>query len=127
MGISTNISYDFLKEIQMSGKLDLTIEQGASFSKRITLTDEGGQPIDVSLDTFAGQVRKRHQSGVAQATFAITIINGVGGELVVELSAGETAAMESGDSVYDIEWTKANGAVTRLLEGNALVTPEVTR
>ena len=46
----------------MSGKLDLTIEQGATFSRTITIKDASNVVVDITNDTFAGQVRKRHQS-----------------------------------------------------------------
>ena len=35
--------------------------------------------------------------------------------------------MTPGDFVYDIEWTQSDSSVTRLLEGTATVTPQVTR
>ena len=71
----------------MSGKLDLTIEQGATFSRTITIKDASNVVVDISTDT---------------------------------------AAMDAGDHVYDIEWTSGS-TVTRLLEGTATVTPGVTR
>jgi chorismate-pyruvate lyase len=35
--------------------------------------------------------------------------------------------MSSGRLVYDVEWVKADGTVTRILEGIADTTAEVTR
>ena len=110
----------------MSGKLDLIIEQGATFTRTITIKDTNDTAIDISTDTFAGQVRKRHQSATAEATFSFSITNGAGGEVTATISATDTAAMDAGDFVYDIEWTSGS-TVTRLMEGVATVTPEVTR
>jgi hypothetical protein len=38
-----------------------------------------------------------------------------------------TAAIEEGMYVYDLEITSGSGTVTRVLQGNITVTPEVTR
>lgn len=110
----------------MSGKLDLTIEQGSTFSRTITIKDSSNVVVDISTDTFAGQVRKRHQSGTVEASFTFTITDGANGEVTATISATDTASMDPGDFVYDIEWTSGS-TVTRLLEGVATVTPEVTR
>ena len=111
----------------MSGKLDLTIEQGATFSRTITIKDASNVAVDISTDTFEGQVRKRHQSGTVEANFSFTITDGANGEVTATISATDTAAMDTGEFVYDIEWTNAGSNVVRLLEGTATVTPEVTR
>lgn len=110
----------------MSGKLDLTIEQGATFSRTITIKDASNVVVDISTDTFEGQVRKRHQSGTTEASFTMTVTDGPNGEVTATISATDTAAMDAGDHVYDIEWTSGS-TVTRLLEGTATVTPGVTR
>ena len=110
----------------MSGKLDLTIEQGATFSRTITIKDSSNVAVNITSDTFAGEVRKRHQSGTTEAAFTFTITDGANGEVTATISATDTAAMDAGDFVYDIEWT-SGATVTRLLEGTATVTPEVTR
>lgn len=110
----------------MSGKLDLTIEQGTTFSRTITIKDANDVVVDITNDTFAGQVRKRHQSGVAEATMTFAITDGANGEVTASISATDTSSMDTGDFVYDIEWTSGS-TVRRLLEGLATVTPEVTR
>lgn len=110
----------------MSGKLDLTIEQGATFSRTITIKDASNVVVDITNDTFAGQVRKRHQSGTVEAAFTFTITDGANGEVTAVISSTDTAEMDPGDFVYDIEWTSGS-TVTRLLEGTATVSPGVTR
>tara|TARA_Y100000114_G_scaffold129425_1_gene126826 strand:+ start:462 stop:800 length:339 start_codon:yes stop_codon:yes gene_type:complete len=112
----------------MSGALDLTIEQGATFSRTITIKDSANSAINISSDSFAGQVRKRHQSATTEAAFSFNITDGSNGVVVATISSTNTGAMEPGDFVYDIEWTQASdSSVTRLLEGTATVTPQVTR
>ena len=110
----------------MSGKLDLIIEQGATFSRVITIKNSSNVAVNISTDSFAGQVRKRHQSGTKVADFDFSITDGANGEVTATISHANTTTMDTGDFVYDIEWTSGS-TVTRLLEGTATVTPEVTR
>tara|TARA_R100001086_G_scaffold192605_1_gene109860 strand:- start:758 stop:1093 length:336 start_codon:yes stop_codon:yes gene_type:complete len=111
----------------MSGKLDITVEQGATFTRTITIKDSSNAAINITGSSFAGQIRKRHQSSTKQADFDFTITNASGGIVIATITAANTGSMEPGDFVYDIEWTQSDSSVTRLLEGTATVTPQVTR
>lgn len=106
---------------------DITIEQGSTFAKTLTLKDDSDVVINISADTFRGQVRKLHTSATTKAIFDFVITDGPNGVLSWGLTSANTTAMGSGKFVYDIEWVKAGGEVTRLLEGVADTTPEVTR
>lgn len=53
-------------------------------------------------------------------------LGGVAGTVVITIDAAYTADLTSGNYVYDLELTSSNGTVTRLLEGQFIVTPEVT-
>jgi hypothetical protein len=75
------------------------------------------------------QVRASYSS----ATAIISLTNGSGitlggaaGTIQLSISAVTTAALTAGTYVYDLELTYA-GTVTRLLEGQFVVTPEVTQ
>lgn len=112
----------------MSGKLDIEIEQGASFSRLITITDADNNPVDISGDTFAGQVRKHPKQDIIEGAFTFQFYtDGTDGKVAIRMDNETTTAMTYGRNVYDIEWTKSSGTVIRLLEGTATVTPEVTR
>jgi len=112
----------------MSGKLDIEIEQGASFSRLITITDADNNPVDISGDTFAGQVRKHPKQDIIEGAFTFQFhTDGTDGKIVILMDNETTASMTYGKCVYDIEWTKSSGTVVRLLEGAINVTPEVTR
>ena len=111
----------------MSGKLEITVEQGATFTRNITIKDNANAAVNITGSTFAGQIRKRHQSATKQADFDFEITNATNGQFIASITATNTGNMEPGDFVYDIEWTQADASVTRLLEGTATVTPQVTR
>jgi len=106
---------------------DITIEQGATFAKTLTIKDDSDVAINVSTDTFRGQVRKKHTSTDIEATFTCTVTDGANCIVAWSLTDTQTSAMGNGRFVYDLEWVKANGDVVRLLEGVADTTPEVTR
>ena len=110
----------------MSGYLDLQINQGATFKRVITIANTDGTPLNISGNTFRGQIRRRASSEDILATFTCTITDPSGGKLSIDLTDAQTSAIPAGDWVYDIEWV--NGAdVARLLEGQAITTAEVTR
>lgn len=113
----------------MSGKLDIVIEQGATFSRVLTITDSTSTAVDISNDTFRGQVRSSFKSGAVEASFSFAFVtDGTDGKVAFTISDEATSAMTFGRNfVYDIEWVKANGSVVRILEGTADVTAEVTR
>jgi ribosome-binding ATPase YchF (GTP1/OBG family) len=106
---------------------DITIQQGATFAKTFTITDDSDVAIDISNDSFRGQVRKHYTATDPQAEFTLAITDGPNGIVSWSISATDTAAMGHGKFYYDVEWVKADGNVVRLLEGIADTTPEVTR
>lgn len=106
---------------------DITIQQGGTFAKTLTIRDDSQNPIDVSTDTFRGQVRKKYTSTEIEATFTTAITDGPNGLVSWSLTPAQTEAMGAGRWVYDLEWVKADGNVIRILEGVADTTPEVTR
>lgn len=110
----------------MSGYLDITVENGATFSRTITITDDQDVAVDITNDTFRGQIRKRHTSVDIEASFAFEIVDGANGVFKMTIPSAETELMGFGRFVYDVEWVH-NGITHRLLEGVADCTAEVTR
>jgi hypothetical protein len=53
-------------------------------------------------------------------------LGGAAGTIVVTIDADYTSDLIDGSYVYDLELTSSSGTVTRLLEGQFVVTPEVT-
>ena len=106
---------------------DITIQQGATFAKTLTITDDDDNVINIANDSFRGQVRKHHTSTDTEASFTFTITDGANGIVSWSLSATDSASMGHGKFYYDIEWVKSDSTVVRLLEGVADTTPEVTR
>jgi hypothetical protein len=122
-----------------AGRYDIYIEQGATFKLTITVKDSNGDPVDLTGLTFRGKIKKSFQdvSSVADFTFNVLdqTVQDTLGKLEFSLSAVETAAIAAPAKgtertltylVYDIESEVALGFVKRLLEGKAIISPEVT-
>ena len=54
-------------------------------------------------------------------------VTGASGEFAVHATAAQTTNIDEGTYYYDIEITSGTGIVTRLAQGQVVVTPEVTR
>jgi hypothetical protein len=111
----------------MAAKANIIIDQGADFATTITVTDEDNNVTDLTGYTASGQIRKHYTSTTAY-DFSIAFQSPRSdGRLAFTLAKEITGVMEAGRYVYDIELTSSSGAVSRLVEGTATVTPQVTR
>lgn len=106
---------------------NLTVDQSATFTAEVAVTDSTGAILDLTGYTAEGQIRKTYTSSTAVA-FTATIEAPSSGNVNIALSASQTGAMKPGRYVYDVEITNDGGTtVTRILEGQVEVTPSVTR
>ena len=110
-----------------AGKYNFTLEQGTTFSREITVQDSGS-----AMNLTGYQVRMQMRSTHDSSTIALTITASVAnpasqGKINLTAAATATAAVEEGIYVYDLEIESSAGNVTRILEGQVTVTPEVTR
>ena len=109
----------------MAIKANLVIDQGSSFSATIDVTNADGTVFNLTGYTVAAQMRKNYTSSAA-TTFSSTH-NGGGGAITLSLLPVNTASIEPGRYLYDVEVTSAGGSVTRIVEGIVTVTPGMTR
>lgn len=115
--------------MQAPATLNLVCYQGASFDYSLTWRTNG---TAVNLTGYSArmQVRESYDSGTAVVSITsgtgITL-GGTAGSIILELTPTTTAGVASGQYVYDLELQTSGGYVTRLLEGNFTVDPEVTR
>ena len=109
-----------------AGTYNFTLEQGTTFSRVLTL-QENGSAMNLTGYSVASQMRSTHDSSTVVATFSGSVTNASSGQITLSLTNSQTSAIEEAIYVYDVEITSGAGAVTRILEGNITVTPEVTR
>ena len=109
-----------------AGTYNFTIEQGTTFSRVLTL-QENGSAMNLTGYSVASQMRSTHDSSTVVATFSGSVTNASSWQITLSLTNSQTSAIEEAIYVYDVEITSGAGAVTRILEGTITVTPEVTR
>ena len=112
-----------------AGAYDITCEQGATFSRTLTVKDANGDARDLSSHTARMQVRRTVSSSSTLIT--LTTENGrislnSSGEITLSITAVDTASITDG-GVYDLEIISSGGAVERVVEGNFYLDLEVTR
>ena len=102
------------------------MDQGATFSKNFTVTTDGSTAYDISGLTLQAQMRKSFDSTSA-TTFTASVVTGSSGIYKLVLSETTTASITAGRYVYDLNITSGAGITTRVVEGQAIITPGVTR
>ena len=109
---------------------DILIEQGATYSQVITYKETGAA---ISLVGYTARMQVRATLESAEALIELTTGNGrialggAAGTITLTISATDTAALTAGRGVYDLELVSGSGIVTRLLQGVATISRNVTR
>ena len=105
---------------------NLVIDQGSDFALDLVVKESG---TALNLTNYSGraQLRTSVTASSASASFTVTKTDAAAGKLKMELAAATSSAISAGQYVYDLEIESGGGTVTRLMEGNVKVTPEVTR
>ena len=109
---------------------DILIEQGATFSQLVTYKESG---VAINLTGYTARMQVRATLESASTLVELTTANsrialgGTAGTITLTISATDTAALTSGRGVYDLELVSGSGIVTRLLQGVATISRNVTR
>lgn len=118
----------------MSATVNLSIDQGTSFSRVLTIKDDQVVPVAIDLTgyTFSSQARVAYATATPAFSFVFTIRDQVAltGQVEMTLAPSVTSALvltAAKAYLYDVEMVSPSGEVTRLFEGKVTITPEVTR
>lgn len=111
----------------MGAYVELTIDQGATFSTSVDLSNDDGTAINVANYTFQSQIRKSYYSANATANLTITVLDAANGNVKLSMTPANTANIKAGRYLYDIKMTDTGGVTTRVLEGIVTVTPQVSK
>ena len=109
----------------MAIKANIIIDQGATFSTSVNLTDDYDNPLDLTTYTAAAQLRK-HYTSSNSVSFTVST-GGNTGILTLAMSANTTANIASGRYMYDVELTDSDFNVSRIVEGIVTINPNITR
>ena len=114
----------------MAVSYNVTIDQGADWYLDVTYDNPNGTPVNLTSYTAALQLRSLPESATAVLSLSTgsgITITGATGLVAISATATQTRAIDEGTYYYDLEITSPAGVVTRLVQGQAVVTPEVTR
>jgi len=107
---------------------EFNIGQGETFKILMTvINDENGTPLDITDQSFSGQIRENYTTDDIAATFTFQkILPYNSGSIFLSLSPTDTEALNQRKYVYDVRMT--SGSVTRrILEGYMVIRPAATR
>ena len=115
-----------------TGIYNIVADQGATLSRVFTWTDSAKNPYNITGYTARMHVRPTVES--ATLTLELTTENsrialgGALGTVTITVSAATMAGIAEGLYAYDLELVApGSGVVRRLVQGNFVVRPEVTR
>lgn len=113
----------------MAAYVELYMDQGATFSNIISITDDlTNAEIDIAGFTVTSQMRRSYYSANATANLTCSISNTVKGQVTLSLTADQTANIKAGRYLFDVNLRiNASNTVIRLLEGIITVTPRITK
>lgn len=111
-----------------AAKLDITIEQGATWSKTLSLLKPNKTPVSLVGYTGKAQVRTKPGSEDVLAEFTITFLDPrTGGKLSYSLTDEQTEALTFATASYDLFIVSPSGTSTKLVYGTVSVVPAITQ
>ena len=110
----------------MASISNLFIDQGSDYVNVVTVESANGAPLDLTGYTARSQIRKSYTSSIAY-NFTASIPNPQLGEISLSLTAAASEAIPAGRYLYDVEITSDQNVKTRVVEGIATITPQITQ
>ena len=105
--------------------VNLVIDQGCTFEKVITAQNSASQNVTISTGTCAAKMRQSFYSSNNITTLTTAV---AGSNCTISLTAAQTAAVDPGNYVYDVEYTQSGGTIVeRLAEGIITISAEATK
>ena len=108
------------------GVLNLEVYSGDTLSLPLVF-DDGTNPLVLTGYTFAAQARLKKADTTATAVFTFDTTDAATGEIILQLSALESAKLTKASYSWDLQWTDPDDNVLTVLAGTIAVTLDVTR
>jgi hypothetical protein len=106
----------------MATKANINVDQGTTFNTVISLTDDSGNPLDLTGYTANASIRTTY-AAVNSTSFSVALSNG---NITLSLDANTTSSLKRSRYLYDVILTDSHNNITRVLEGVLYVDPAVT-
>ena len=123
----------------LAGIYNITCQQGSTFGRTLTFKypDPTSPPADPTylpwnLTGYTARMQVRRTIDSSTTLISLTTENGrislggASGIIELNITAADTATITS-SGVYDLEIIASNGVVSRILQGDFTLSPEVTR
>jgi hypothetical protein len=113
----------------MAAIANLRIDQGATFSSDVTVSDTDGSAFNLTGYTASAKMAKGYASTRTRTTMTTAIADDpTTGVITLSLTADQTNALDApARYVYDVEITQtSDSTITRVIEGIITVSPSVT-
>lgn len=111
---------------------DILVDQGATLLRSVALKSSAKSPV--TLSGYTGVMKVRSTVASTESVLTLTTSNGgleinaTAGTVLIIATPAQTAALEPGKYVHDLELTEtATGSVTKIIQGNLTVRAEVTK
>jgi hypothetical protein len=106
---------------------NIVITRGDTTTLSIALTTNGTSPLDITGRTYTAQVRGNSEDTSAEVAFTCTLsATPNDGILTCVLTATQTATLEPGNHVWDLQ-ENASGVISTILSGTFTVLADITR
>ena len=105
--------------------VNILIDKGADFGVTFFITNKDGTPLNMAGYTGSAVIKKSYHAS-SSVPFTLSFVNRTTGEIALSLTDVETAALDRRRYVYDIVLEDPNGYKTRVIMGNAEVSPGVS-
>lgn len=119
-----------------AGKYTLLIEQGATLNLSLAYKDSANTAIDLTGYSAKMQIKDNYADNATTTYLTLSsslqpdgtglTLGGVSGTIGIYVSAATSSALTFSSASYDLEITSGS-TVTRLLQGSAFISKEVTR
>ncbi|MAH44110.1 hypothetical protein CL614_10415 [archaeon] len=109
----------------MAQKLNIIIDQGSDYTLDYTVVEANGSLMDITSNTSRASMRK-HFDSTTSLDFTVVVDSG-NNKITLTMTNAYTANTTPGRYYWDAEVVSNTNYVTRVVEGIATITPEVTR
>lgn len=107
--------------------VELYADQGADFTKYITLADAAGTPLNISGYTITSNAKASKITPNVAFSFAVSLADPANGNVAITLS-GNTSTMnvDAGEYVYDLKAVDGSGVISKPVEGIVYLEATIT-
>lgn len=109
----------------MAATYNITIEQGADWSRDLFLTTATQGAVNISGRTFSSQIRQ-FPSGTVATSISCTVVSAAGGQLRLSVTSAASLLVPTAGAKYDLLMVTSAGIATRLLAGAVNLSPRIT-